>query len=297
MAIASPTTRIGVKNILFPTDFSSQSDAAFEYAKLLARRYDATIHAVHVVTPELYGALPAEALSAAVASMRREVHERMDGLHRQMQGLQHATFISEGPLWEVLHLIIGKHDIDFVVLGTSARTGLERMLLGSAAEEIFRRAEVPVLTVGPHAYPAGKNREAKFERILFATDFSAASDAAAAYAVSLAQEYQSHLTLLHVIEDPKGEFAVDYARVVAYLGEKLRALVPREAELWCEPEIVIVCGKPADRILAAQTDRGSDLIVLGARKTEHPVTATHFRWPTAAHVVHDATCPVVTVRE
>jgi nucleotide-binding universal stress UspA family protein len=295
MTIASPTSRVAVKNILFPTDFSPQSEAAFEYAKLLARHYDATVHAVHVVTPELYGALPAEGLSAAVATLRHEVHGRMDELHRRMQGLQHATFISEGPLWEVLNIIIRKHDIDFVVLGTTARTGLERMLLGSAAEEIFRRAEVPVLTIGPHARPPQPSKEG-IRRILFATDFSAASDAAAAYAVALAQEYQAHLTLLHVIEDPKGEFAADYARVVAYLGEKLRSVVPREAELWCEPEILIVCGKPADRILSTQTEQPVDLIVLGARKSEHPLAVTHFRWPTAAHVVHAANCPVLTVR-
>lgn len=294
MVTASPATRIAVKNILFPTDFSPRSEAAFEYATLLARRYGATVHAVHVFTPDLYGSLPAETLATAVVRMRQDAQARMDQLHRRLEGLAHETHVAEGKLWSVLERVIRDQNIDLIVLGTSARKGIERMLLGSEAELIFRRAEVPVLTVGPKVRAA--EEDVRFARILLATDFSEAADAAAAQAIALAQEYQSHLTLLHVIEDPKGEFKVDYLRVAAYLTEKLRGLVPPEAELWCEPEIAIQCGKPAERILGTATDRKSDLIVLGASRSEHELAATHFRWPTAAHVVHEAACPVLTVR-
>jgi nucleotide-binding universal stress UspA family protein len=293
-ALAPAITRVGIENILFPTDFSPQSEAAFEYAKLLARRYEATIHAVHVFTPELYGALPAEALATAVVRMRQEAHARMDALHLRMQGLPHQTFVWEGPLWDVLAEIMKNQACDLIVLGTSARTGLERMLLGSVAEEIFRRADRPVLTVGPKAKKA--EEDVRLDRILCATDFSQAADEAAAYAVALAQEYQAHLTMLHVVEEAHGEFQLDPMRVSAYLTDKLRALIPPDAELWCEPEMLLQMGRPAERIVETAGERRANLVVLGARKTEHPVTATHFRWPTAAHVVHDAACPVLTVR-
>ncbi len=291
----APVTQVTVKNILFPTDFSEASEHALEYAKLLARRYGATIHAVHVFTPDLYGALPAEALSSAVVRMRRDVHERMDEMHHKMDGLHHATFVSEGPLWTVVDHVIENQEIDLIVLGTSARTGVERLLLGSVAEEIFRRSPVPVLTVGPRARQAGE--EVHFNHILFATDLNGTNERAAQYAIALAQEYQSKLTLLHVIDDVKGEAATDLARVTTYFSEKLHALVPAEAELWCQPEVVIRCGKPADQILAVEQERPTDLIILGAKHSEHTLAATHFRWPTAAHVVHDADCPVLTVRQ
>jgi nucleotide-binding universal stress UspA family protein len=294
MITASRMTRIAVKNILFPTDFSLQSDAAFAYAALLARHYGATVHAVHVFTPDLYGALPAETLATSVVRMRQDAQAHMDQLHRRLAGLAHETYVAEGRLWSVLEQVVRDQGIDIIVLGTAARKGMERVLLGSEAELIFRRAEVPVLTVGPRARAA--EEDVRFTRILFATDFSAAAEAAAAQAIALAQEYQSHLTLLHVIEDAKGEFKADYLRVAAYLTEKLRGLVPPEAELWCEPEIRIQCGKPAECILATATDRKSDLIVLGARRSEHELAATHLSWPTAAHVVHEAACPVLTVR-
>jgi nucleotide-binding universal stress UspA family protein len=293
MITASPATRIAVENILFPTDFSPQSEAAFEYAKLLARRYDATIHALHVFIPELYGALPAESLAAAVVTMRRHTQERMDDLHRRMQGLQHETCIAEAGLWDALRHSVEQHAIDIIVLGTTARVGMERLLLGSVAEEIFRRAEVPVLTVGPHARAA--EEDVHFDKILFATDFSAAAEKAASYAIALAQEYQSQLSLLHVIPD-HGEYRADFVRVTTVLSEKMRALLPEGAELWCEPELVVQCGAAADRILAVATERQANLIVLGAKKSEHPLAATHLRWPTAAHVVHDSTAPVLTVR-
>lgn len=294
MTIACPLTRVGIQNILFPTDFSPQSEAAFEYAKALARRYEATIHAVHVFTPELYGALPAEALAASVARVRQEAHARMDALHLRMQGLPHATFVWEGPLWEVLTEIMKNQAVDMIVLGTAGRAGLERMLLGSVAEEIFRRADQPVLTVGPGARQA--EEDVRFDRILCATDFSAASEEAAAYGIALAQEYQSHLTLLHVVDDEEGEFRLDPMRVTSYLTEKLRALIPPDAELWCDPELVLLTGRAAERILALAAERQAQLLVLGAQKTEHPVAATHFRWPPAARVVHEARCPVLTVR-
>lgn len=294
--LMTPVARhVTVKNILFPTDFSEPSEHALPYAKLLARRYGATIHAVHVFTPDLYGSLPAEALSAAVIRMRRDVHERMDEMHHKMNGLHHATLVSEGPLWTVLGRVIENQEIDMIVLGTNARTGVERLLLGSIAEEIFRRSLVPVLTVGPLARAAGQ--EAQFRHILFATDLNGTNEHAAQYAIALAQEYQSKLTLLHVIDEVKGEAATDLPRVTAYLAEKLHALVPPDAELWCQPEVMIRVGKPAEQILAVEGEHPTDLIVLGAKHSEHTLAATHFRWPTAAHVVHDADCPVLTVRQ
>ena len=73
------------------------------------------------------------------------------------------------------------------------------VFLGSKAEEIFRRAACTVLTVDPHCR-AIPPRYGEFTEILYATDFGPESSAAAYYAMSLAQEFQARLTLLHVIQ-------------------------------------------------------------------------------------------------
>jgi nucleotide-binding universal stress UspA family protein len=104
-------------------------------------------------------------------------------------------------LWSNLAKAIQEKKIDLIVMGTRGRSGVGKFLLGSSAEEVFRQAPCPVLTVGPHS-PAKAPHE--FTRIVFATDFSPESVAALPYAVSLAQECQAHLTLLHVVAEPKG---------------------------------------------------------------------------------------------
>ena len=65
-------------------------------------------------------------------------------------GLTHETIIERGgAVWPVLSQVLKEREVDLVVLGTHGRTGAQKLLLGSSAEEVFRRARVPVLTIGP----------------------------------------------------------------------------------------------------------------------------------------------------
>ena len=93
--------------------------------------------------------------------------------------------------------MVGRHAIDLIVLGSHGKHGLKKLVLGSAAEQIFRHADCPVLTVGPKVVAPGPG-EVAFKHILFATDFSAGSLRALPYALSLAEENQARLALLHV---------------------------------------------------------------------------------------------------
>ena len=98
------------------------------------------------------------------------------------------------------------------------------MLLGSVAEEIIREAPCPVLTVGPHAMTLAS---AGIHSIVCASDFSPASLRAAEIAVSLAHEYQAHLTLVHVVEGVSGT-----PRISRYSNrEALTGNDPSEPEL------------------------------------------------------------------
>jgi nucleotide-binding universal stress UspA family protein len=89
-----------------------------------------------------------------------------------------------------------------IVMGTHGRKGLEKLILGSVAEKVLRRAHCPVLTVSPRVH-VPPERAIGMKRILFATDFSPSSQIAAAYAVLLAQENQAQLDIVHVIEPQK----------------------------------------------------------------------------------------------
>jgi len=105
--------------------------------------------------------------------------------------------LGNGDVARVLREFVQNHAADLVVVGTSSRAGLGKVLLGSIAEEIIREAPCPVLTVGPQVIAEAS---AGVHSIVYATDFSPRSLRAAEFAVSLAHEYQAHLTLTHVVE-------------------------------------------------------------------------------------------------
>ena len=214
----------------------------------------------------------------------------------QFPEIQNEILIGEGDPWPSVESVIKGKEIDLVVIGTRGRTGLGKLLLGSAAEEIFRRTPCAVLTVGPHA-PSQPSKEGEISEILYATDFNPESTAAVAHAISLAQEYQAHLTLLHVVADPKPGDLVTPEQLQTATARRLQELLPAESKLWCEPHYIVGQGAPADEILNIAAQRNADLIVLGVRRPSGvPGAATHLTIATANKVVSHAGCPVLTVR-
>ena len=138
----------------------------------------------------------------------------------------------------------------------------------------------------------------QFRRVLFSTDFTTEAQAAAPYAISMAQENQAKLLLLHVMPDPDPNKSKKTPQdSVANAMHQLYEIVPLEAELWCRPEPTVRFGNPAERILEAAHELEADLIVLGVRgAARHLRVATHLERTTAHKVVAHAPCPVLTVR-
>jgi nucleotide-binding universal stress UspA family protein len=164
------------------------------------------------------------------------------------------------------------------------------------AEEIFRTVTCPVLTVGPRATLAG-GTPGPIREILYATDFSLESRHAADYAVSLAQEFQSRLILLHVIQKQKAGDLVSAADLTKSSEQLLRKMVSPEAGVWCKPEYFVVQGDPAEQIVEFAKLREPDLVVLGVRQEKSVLgAATHLPVATAHKVVSHAPCPVLTIR-
>jgi nucleotide-binding universal stress UspA family protein len=293
MQAVQARTRITLRNILFATDFSQASDAAAPIAIQIARRYGAKVYGVHVNRFDDYTATAPNAWAAMVEAAEKETKEDARQLNEQLEGVEHEVVIGEGNIWEVTSKVIEQKEIDLIVLGTRGRTGLGKVILGSVAEQILRQAPCPVLTVGPHVNP-WSDEYAKMREILYATDLAAELPMAAPYAISLAQENQAHLVLLHVVEDPKAGDLVDSPEVVDVKQRKLQQLVTEQAGLWCEPTYIVEQGAAAEKILDVAKRRHTDLIVMGARPAKG--LATHLNIGTVHEVVSQATCPVLTVR-
>ena len=300
MSLVDSGTRISLKNILFLTDFSGASEAALPFAAAIARGYGATVYSLYVFTPPSYVYTTPEMTVAAIEAEEENAKAEMRRVESQFAGLSHEAILAQNlSVSDAVAKTIKEHCIDLIVLGTHGRTGAEKLLLGSVAEEVFRRSPVPVLTIGPGAR-SGAHNGGRFNRVLFATDFTAASVAAAPYALSLAVENRARLVLLHVMRKPESRNG-DKDRLefsVAEANQQLYDAIEYGAELEGRPEVVVEYGDPAERIVAAAQQRRIDLIVLGVRDAEGRLgAATHLERATAHKVVAHAPCPVLTVRQ
>ena len=296
MNAATAKTAVGFRNILFATDFSPAAAQAVPYVKRIAKHYDADVVALYVRPPVVNPMMePAtwpvdiETAKAQDAFCRQELLDNLSGIRTKV-------LIEEGSIEACLKAAMESNDTDLVVIGTRGRTGAAKLLLGSVAEEIFRTVTCPVLTVGPHATMAG-GMTRPIRQILYATDFSPESAPAADYAVSLAQEFQSRLTLLHVIPNQKPGDLVSATDVTTSSEQLLRKIVSPEAAFWCKPEYFVLRGDPAQQIIEFAKLREPDLVVLGARQEKGVFgAASHLPTATAHKVVSHAPCPVLTVR-
>ncbi|MGB9463974.1 MAG: universal stress protein [Candidatus Acidiferrum sp.] len=290
--------RIAVKNVLFLTDFSEPSAIALPFAMMIARSNGSKVTALHVVLPSAYTYMTPEISGTLLDDQEDQAKAEMQRVEAQLVGLPSETIIERGSeVWPVLADILKEREIDLIVLGTHGRTGFKKAVLGSTAEAVFRRTAVPVLTIGP-SVRIGAHSGGRFRCVLFATDFNEASRVATQYAVSLAEESQSRLVLLHVLPAPKPGKAKNVDDLsVAEAMHRLEDLVPRDAEFRCRPEPTVEHGKPSAQILATAQRCGADLIVLGVRGMDTLVgVTTRMERAIAYEVVAHAPCPVLTVR-
>jgi nucleotide-binding universal stress UspA family protein len=152
--------------ILVPTDFSAPSDAALEYAKVLAAQFGASLHILHVVD-EFFTAPPvsAEAYIAEspdlVAGIFEDAKARLS--HRiaanERARYRATTEIVTGPCARSIVNYATGRGMDLIVMGTHGRSGLDHLLTGSVAERVIRRAPCPVMTV--RNYPVDDVRVAE----------------------------------------------------------------------------------------------------------------------------------------
>lgn len=289
-------SRVSLQNILFTTDFSPVAENAALYALEFARSYKAKVHALHVRPIEIYGAALPESWPILREATQALAEQQAADLDRRFAGVEHEATVAEGNISDLVAEYIEKDHTDLVVMGTHGRKGVEKLLVGSVAENVLRRAKCPVLTVGPNVR-VGPERAVAMKHILLAASFSPESDAAAAYAVSLAQENQALLDIVHVIQPQKtGEIVHPSDLARGCLG-RMRSFVSPEADLWCEAHVRVEVGEPAEQILNVAKARRTDLIVLGVKSADAFSGAGHIPWTTAHKIIAGAECPVITLHE
>jgi nucleotide-binding universal stress UspA family protein len=140
---------MNVKRILFPTDFSQYNDRALSLASTLAAESGATLYIVHVDEMRDVTAAMGEAgyLMASAADDRWELKAQLENVVPTVPTVNcEHHYLRGSPVVEIL-AFAEDEDIDLIVMASHGRTGLPRLLMGSIAEGVMRKAHCPVLVV------------------------------------------------------------------------------------------------------------------------------------------------------
>ena len=304
---------IEIRRILCPIDFSDHSRRALDHAVAIARWYESTITVLHVFSPTpvaAFGPGPVVFEAMVLTSVDRDqllADIKAFAETESAPGITIEAVVREGNTpSEILEQANGMK-ADLLVIGTHGRSGFERLVLGSVAEKVLRKANCPVLTVPkrlPDAVPAGA---VLYKRILCPVDFSDSSLHALKYAISMAQEADGELTVLHVVAH-EFENAADLASLVSDAGGTVASFVKQREEAlrrrlqeavagateFCSVKSLMTHGKPWREVLRIAAERQSDLIVIGVQG--RGAADLLFFGSTTQHVVRDASCPVLTLR-
>jgi len=299
---------VEVRSVLIADDFSPASEKALRHGVAIAQKYRAKLYLTHVVSSVGLDIAGPDAIAQATTLASRDLREKERELlvSGVLKDMDHDVIIRQGNVWTELKAVIKEENIDLIVLGTHARTGLKRLVLGSVAEQIFRQACCRVLTVGPCSPPDAVLATNGTPRpVLFATDFSEASLKALPQAADLANQRRATLVLLHVVS------LVDRLRGNSWYGPSDLDRMKTEAELASRkrleesavnlqgilpPTYITAFGEPAEEILQAARKLSPEVLVMGLGCRHYVDTISHFPWSTAYEVVSNAACPVLTVR-
>jgi nucleotide-binding universal stress UspA family protein len=142
---------MNIQRILFPTDFSHNNDGALEYASTLAAETGALLYVAHVDEMQDLNVAMGEAgylIAAAVAHEGRpEVRRRLENVVPTTEEVICEHYYLRGsPVTEIL-AFAERENVDLIVMASHGRTGLSRLLMGSIAEGVIRKASCPVLVV------------------------------------------------------------------------------------------------------------------------------------------------------
>jgi nucleotide-binding universal stress UspA family protein len=291
-----------VKLILCPIDFSEFSTRAYRHALSLAEHYKAKLVALHVVELWRYPYAEYAASAGDYANFCRALHK---GGQEQLKEfakshphdeIQPELVVHEGRAPDSILSFTRERKMDLIVMGTHGRRGFDRLMLGSATDRVMREACCPVLAVcqPPHdSVAAGEKGQYvhHLSRILVCTDFSENSNRALDYAISVAEEYDGELTLLHVVEDVPSPARKE--EVIGTSTEQLDKLIPAEKRKTLKVRTAVRIGKPYQRIVEYAEQSQIDIVTMGVRGAGALDRAVF--GSTTYRVIQLGPCPVLAV--
>jgi len=206
-----------INKILWATDFSEEAQESLLYADAFAKTFKAKIVALHVV-PDFSAALYDAArvikgeLLQKMAAVKGEAEEKIKAISKEKGIPFEKIIVMEGTASKIIIDSAEKEGVDLIVIGRRGMSAMEKLFIGSVANQVLRTSPVPILLTKK------KTGTPQFKKIIVPTDFSEREEIERDFAWDLAKGFGSELTLLHVLELHDFEFS---PRVLEELMESL----------------------------------------------------------------------------
>ncbi|KKK66103.1 hypothetical protein LCGC14_2967460 [marine sediment metagenome] len=291
------------KRILVATDFSECSRVALDICISASKCMKTKLYILHTIEkfPHDYRHLLS---STTHSNMKQKLEEEAVNkikaiLPEELLGSEDIVPIIRfgKPFLEVIQVAKEK-DVDIIAIGTHGRAGVDRIILGSVAERVVRKAHCPVMVVRSRKYIG-------FKRIIVPIDFSDCSRIALEYAAATARAHRSKLTILHVYEESFIEPYVRAANTEEEAQEIIRGIEQvnegkydeflKKIDLGgVEYDKLLRKGIPSNEIVETAREQQAQLIVVGTHGRsgiKHMLIGSD-----AEEVVRNAPCDIVVVK-
>ena len=142
------------KKVLFCTDFSENSDYAFEFAYGIAKRDEGLLYILHVIPANPQQALVEGFISDEILeNIQKNIQEDLDNNYQERyldkieNGIKYEIVTKSGREDEEILKFAKDEKVDIIVVGTHGRTGIEHVFFGSVAEKVLRRSPFPLFVI------------------------------------------------------------------------------------------------------------------------------------------------------
>jgi len=305
---------IEIRRILCPVDLSTETDQALAYALALTQTFQAKlvvcycVKAARVPGTRLVTSAPSQPTAEVARALSHgRVKNLFEGSLVKILGpvayanLDWETLVIEGDdVGELIVQTASAQSIDLIVM-RSRRRPHRAAVLGSTAESVCRTAPCPVLVThsDEREWFDKAARKIAIKRLLVAYDFSDYAELALKYALSLAQEHQAELHLLHVpqgsVREPElAWYPLGKDRAYHNAARRLQKMIPPETHLWCAIQTAVSEGQPYREILNYAEKHEIDLISLGAHGAGFGMRTLF--GSNVDRVLRQAPCPVLVAR-
>lgn len=301
-------------------DFSGFAPLILSYGKAMAQEFNAELTICHIVQDMVMLSSHAQAGFSTEEVTAQRIEDAKEAIHHlaELEDINAESLVSLGHPADEITRLAKQKDIDLVITATHGGSGIKRFLIGSVTDRLVKTLECPLLVLQNQTQ---KNKgNLSLDRIMVGCDFSKGSELAFDYALSLAQEFEAELHLVHVFKPrlqtplaPLGkiEFREDhfpcfpedveqdnseYHRyLLNQMEQRLGSMIPEESRHWCTPVVRIRQGEPYRELLDYTRDHKIDMIVLGIHG--HSLLEQFLVGSTTDRVISRANCPVMAVRQ